>query len=92
MGLIRVPSSLVQRMFKLGRDKRRQSIRQIHRQVIDALWEMEPSNIIFVNDKVVLTKQIGPVNAVIGEVFVDAIKEPALSEGKLSIRWGEIKK
>ena len=40
----------------------------------------------------ILTKQIGPINAVIGGVFIDAIKEPVRPAGKLSITWGEIKK
>ena len=39
----------------------------------------------------ILTKQVGPVNAVIGGIFVDVIKTPVESVGKLPITWGKIK-
>jgi len=39
----------------------------------------------------ILTKQIGPVNTVIGGIFVDVIVASVVSVGKLSVTWGQIK-
>jgi len=37
------------------------------------------------------TKQVGPVNAVVGGFFVDVVRAPVESVGKLSVTWGQIK-
>jgi len=39
----------------------------------------------------ILTKQVGPVNAVIGGIFVDVIDLAVKPAGKLSTTWGEVK-
>ena len=39
----------------------------------------------------ILTKQIGPVNAIISGVFVDVVSSSVESVGKLPITWGKIK-